>query len=259
MSSLRTNELSKRTWPDFEWFFSQGNGWDHCGCLAYQGIRPPRTTRSWAEKRDWNLATKCELVSTGRAHGILVYDDTSPVGWCQYGPADELPLQERDRAPVPASPATTWRITCFCTAKGARGRGVAETALTAALEAIARGGGGAVEACPVATIARPARLDPLVRAHGGRSEEVRACLLAETGAADIAFYDGKPFSVTGVTIGGVGPLTALVRRMPGALHPGSVRMFEKAGFVASSVVDPTSRVRPFSRVVMTSTVPSTGR
>jgi hypothetical protein len=36
-----TKELSKRTWPDYVRFFSQGNGWDHCGCTAYQGFRAP--------------------------------------------------------------------------------------------------------------------------------------------------------------------------------------------------------------------------
>lgn len=34
--TLRTKELSKRTWADFERLFSQGNGWDFCWCLAYQ-------------------------------------------------------------------------------------------------------------------------------------------------------------------------------------------------------------------------------
>src|SRR5919109_1220813 len=70
-----TKELSKRTWPDYVRFFSQGNGWDHCGCTAYQGFRAPARVRKWADKRDWNLAVKCDLVDRGLAHGILVYSD----------------------------------------------------------------------------------------------------------------------------------------------------------------------------------------
>jgi hypothetical protein len=29
-----TRELSPRTWPDYERFFSSGYGWDHCACVA---------------------------------------------------------------------------------------------------------------------------------------------------------------------------------------------------------------------------------
>ena len=39
-----------------------------------------------------NQAEKRAFVVAGRAHGIIVYDDSEPIGWCQFGPADELPL-----------------------------------------------------------------------------------------------------------------------------------------------------------------------
>jgi hypothetical protein len=44
-----------------------------------------------------------------------------------------------------------WRITCFFTGKGLRGRGVANAALTGALAEIARFGGGTVEGYPEET------------------------------------------------------------------------------------------------------------
>ncbi|HEY3556973.1 MAG TPA: GNAT family N-acetyltransferase, partial [Kribbella sp.] len=44
-----------------------------------------------------------------------------------------------------------WRITCFFTGKGLRGRGVAQAALGGALEEIARSGGGVVEGYPEET------------------------------------------------------------------------------------------------------------
>lgn len=83
-----------RTWSDFERLFTQGNGWDFCACMLFQrGCHLPKSkfpTRADHQVR--NLAEKKRLVQQGRAHGILVYADGEPVGWCQYGPVDELPV-----------------------------------------------------------------------------------------------------------------------------------------------------------------------
>ena len=101
-----------------------------------------------AERKD-----KCELVEQGRAHGIVVYDGDTPIGWCQYGRRDELPRIDARRTYRETPPAdeteTLWRITCFFVARSHRGKGIAKFALHAALESIRRQGGGTVEAYPV--------------------------------------------------------------------------------------------------------------
>lgn len=92
-------------------------------------------------------------MESGRAHGILVYADGEPVGWCQYGPRDELPRVEQNRAyrrfAPSGDPDKLWRITCFVVPARYRRRGVASAALKAALQAIKRRGGGLVEAYPI--------------------------------------------------------------------------------------------------------------
>src|SRR5216683_1148438 len=97
--AYQTKELSDSTWPDFERLFSRGNGWDHCWCMAFQRARQlsRRQFRTRAEMAVINHQDKKELVDQGRAHGILVYANGEPVGWCQYGPADELPVIDRTR------------------------------------------------------------------------------------------------------------------------------------------------------------------
>jgi GNAT superfamily N-acetyltransferase len=151
-----TRELSPKTWPDFEKLFSQGNGWDHCWCMHFH--RPcalPKTewlpTRT--ERGVRNRRQKKELVETGCAHGILVYADGQPVGWCQFGPREELPRIDNSRKykklASEAASARLWRVTCFAVLKRYRRRGVASAALNAALEAIRRKGGGLVEAYPL--------------------------------------------------------------------------------------------------------------
>ena len=89
----------------------------------------------------------------GCSHGILVYVNDDPVGWCQYGPREELTRIDSMRTylvPPQMKTEKFWRITCFVVDRNYRRRGVAGTALAAALESIKRQGGGIVEAYPVA-------------------------------------------------------------------------------------------------------------
>ena len=150
-----TKELSTKTWPDFVKLFTQGNGWDFCACMHFQ--RPRRLPKSqWlrtrAERGVRNRRQKRELVEQRCAHGILVYANGEPVGWCQYGPREELPRIDNKRNYRGLAPKDTqrlWRITCFAVLKNYRKRGVASAALQAALEAIKNRGGGLVEAYPI--------------------------------------------------------------------------------------------------------------
>jgi len=133
-----TKELSKTTWPDFEKLFSQKNGWDHCQCMHFH--RPCSLPRdqwlhSRAERALRNRREKRQLVEKGRAHGILVYANSEPIGWCQYGPGEELPRIDKSRnyqalASRGAS-VRLWRITCFVVDRKHRKRGVATAALRA--------------------------------------------------------------------------------------------------------------------------------
>jgi GNAT superfamily N-acetyltransferase len=143
----RTEELTRRTWPDFEQLFSRGNGWDFCWCIAFHRVpRPSREIfRTRAEVSVQNHRAKRALLEQGHAHGILVYADDEPVGWCQYGTSDEL--LARKGAPQPRE--RSWRITCFVVDRRFRRKGVAAIALHTALESIRTQGGGLVEAFPV--------------------------------------------------------------------------------------------------------------
>jgi GNAT superfamily N-acetyltransferase len=96
-----------------------------------------------------NRAAKESRVREGRAHAALVYDSPACVGWCQFGPTDELP-RIKHRRPYLADQTTVpdWRITCFFVDSKHRRQGVAAAALDGALREIARLGGGTVESYP---------------------------------------------------------------------------------------------------------------
>jgi GNAT superfamily N-acetyltransferase len=102
-----------------------------------------------------NRAEKEARVREGRAHAALVYDGARCVGWCQFGPTDELPRIKRRRAYLDGLTALPdWRITCFFVDRKHRRAGVAATALGGALDEIARLGGGTVESYPEDTEGR---------------------------------------------------------------------------------------------------------
>ena len=160
ITEYSTKELSIKTWPDFEKLFTRkglvGDGW-WCWCTHHhvasysspQNKQPP--TR--AERAVENHRKKAQLVENGCAHGILVYANEEPVGWCQYGPGEELPRTDHSqnyrKLGLEHETEKLWRITCFVVDKQHRKRGVATAGLRAALEAIKEKGGGLVEAYPV--------------------------------------------------------------------------------------------------------------
>jgi len=98
-----TRELSMRTFRDFEQFFTQVHG---CACTLYffgrhltpvagtakqraeiLGSAPDRSQKRFPHHelmRARALAAVGELVRKRQAHGVLVYADAEPVGWCHF-------------------------------------------------------------------------------------------------------------------------------------------------------------------------------
>lgn len=247
MARFTTKELSERTFPDFVRLFAPGQGWSTCGCLAYQGYRPP-AKGSPLVRRDWALEKKRALLESGHAHGILVYDGLEPVGWCQFGPDSELPFRVGGAMAnvFPDGPEHGWRITCFVTHKAYRGRGVSRVALSAALRVIKKKGGGPVEAYPVVVVRAEPTADPrrarveawnrelnrVLTVYGGRSPQARDHLSNRVKVTE--------------EVKGLGLLDATYWQ---GFHGGTVPLFEAEGFRAVSIIpsrgrraaEPTSR------------------
>lgn len=151
MPAYLTKALDATTWPDFARLVEANNGvWGGCWCTWYHteddlGGGTPEMKRK---------AKEC-LVREGRAHASLVFDGASCVGWCQFGSPEELPRIHNERAYLATSPTLPdWRITCFFTGKGYRGKGVASAALKGAVEQIETLGGGRIEGYPDDTAGR---------------------------------------------------------------------------------------------------------
>ena len=156
-----TKPLDAETWADFARLAEDNHGvGSGCWCLSFheegrRGVHSPEQRR----------ALKEALVRDDRAHAALVYDGAlggaagsglaQCVGWCQFGPVDELPRIKHLKAYREGlTGLPDWRITCFFTGRGHRGQGVADAALAGALEEIALLGGGTVESYPEDTSGR---------------------------------------------------------------------------------------------------------
>ncbi len=249
-----TRELSKRTFPDFQQFFTQVHG---CACTLYffgRHLSPvPGTAKRIAERlgsapdrsrkhfphRDLMRAREAaavkELVDRGEAHGILVYADGEPVGWCHFGRVDELPVQSEESDPdtvYARHPSTDWVINCFTTRMEFRRQGVAGRALQAAVAAIKKHGGGWIEAVPMAYPHNDPMLRKLRRTYNWRSPQVAEYLRDNWPSKEVP------------GIGRVSPCLNSTRTMG---HMGNLSMFEKAGFRPTQRDELRSSDSPYHR------------
>ena len=137
-------QLSEKTWPVFDSLFSASGGvWGGCWCTFYQKTGPFDSNAY-----DKNRKAKRKLVSLGIAHGTIVLCGSDPVGWCQFGPREELPRIDTKKDYVPTA-RNAWRVTCFFVSKEHRKQGFAEFALKESIAAMKKLGVRSVEAYPV--------------------------------------------------------------------------------------------------------------
>jgi ribosomal protein S18 acetylase RimI-like enzyme len=147
-ASYTVRPLDASTWAAFAELVERNNGiFGGCWCV---GFHPERG------QREGRRAVKEERVRTGGAHAALVLDENGTAqGWCQYGSPGELPgIKHRREYEKDAPPRPDWRITCFYVDTKHRRRGVAAAALEGALDQIAQAGGGLVEAISEVTAGR---------------------------------------------------------------------------------------------------------
>jgi GNAT superfamily N-acetyltransferase len=88
------------------------------------------------------------LAAKQRAPGLMAYMDGEPVGWVAIAPRPELVRIEASKATPRVDDVGVWAIPCITVRRRARGQGVAQTLIRAAVEYAAKHGAPAVEAYP---------------------------------------------------------------------------------------------------------------
>jgi GNAT superfamily N-acetyltransferase len=137
--------LNRSTWDAYAALIEANNGiFGGCWCMGFHPEDDAATVTAKSKRE-----RKYERVVEGTAHAALVFDGDECVGWCQFGPPDELPrIKSRREYEKEFTDPPDWRIACCFVGKGHRRQGVAAAALKGALELIADLGGGIVEGYP---------------------------------------------------------------------------------------------------------------
>jgi GNAT superfamily N-acetyltransferase len=88
-----------------------------------------------------------QLVRAGREPGLVAYERGEPVGWVSVAPREDYPMLLRSPQYRPRDDDEgVWSIVCFTVDRNARGRGVTDALLEAAVGHACRGGAAVVEA-----------------------------------------------------------------------------------------------------------------
>jgi GNAT superfamily N-acetyltransferase len=140
-----TRPLGTETWDAFAELVERHNGvWNGCWCTWFITMHAEKKN-----KTESNRDLKKRRVEEGTNHAALVFDGDRAIGWCEYGPPEELPnIYHRKQYDAELTRLPDYRLTCFFVDRDYRRTGVAAIALRGALDLIARAGGGVVEAYP---------------------------------------------------------------------------------------------------------------
>ena len=161
---ITVRELKPSDWPHIEALFGARGACGGCWCMHW---RVPRGGKLWeAAQGEPNRQAFKRLVTSGKAHGILAFDGSTPVAWCSFGRRGDFPRTETVKAYRRDDISGVWSINCFYIARGYRRQGLRPQLAEAAVRGIKRRRGKIIEAYPV-TLMRDGRQLPAAFAYTG--------------------------------------------------------------------------------------------
>jgi GNAT superfamily N-acetyltransferase len=115
-----------------------------CFCMYYRKTGGSGTGAGAPNRR----AMKA-LVDRGTVPGLIGYEDGVPVAWVSLGPREDYAKLRRSPIMKPVDERPVWSIVCFFVDDEARGRGLSERMLAAAVDYARSQGARLLEAYPV--------------------------------------------------------------------------------------------------------------
>lgn len=142
---LLTHPLTRDRFNDLAELFGRPGGSTvrGCWCMYY------RRTGATGGASQRNRRALKSLLDRGVVPGLIGYHDGSPVAWVSLGPRDDYAKLRRSPVMKPVDDTPVWSIVCFYVDPRARGQGVAEAMLRAAIDYARSRGVGVLEAYPV--------------------------------------------------------------------------------------------------------------
>jgi GNAT superfamily N-acetyltransferase len=139
---FEAHPLSKERWPDLVELFDRPIV-RTCFCMFY------RKTGTGTGVGVQNRRGMKALVDRGIVPGLIGYRDGVPIAWVSLGPREGYPKLRRSPIMKPVDDQPVWSIVCFFVDRDARGQGLSERMLRAAVDYARSSGARLVEAYPV--------------------------------------------------------------------------------------------------------------
>jgi GNAT superfamily N-acetyltransferase len=146
-SSIEIVPLTPDRWPDVTALFDEGGDPKTCSCMFWR-----------VRSKDWSFANAAEaregfhaVVDADRdpAPGLLAYADGRAVGWVSVAPRTDYQRLTNSRVRPALDERPVWSIVCFVVSRSARGQGLTNRLLDAAMDYAIERGAPALEAYPV--------------------------------------------------------------------------------------------------------------
>ena len=140
--AFEAHPVTAERWPDLVELFDRPVA-RTCFCMYY------RKTGEGTGVGAVNRRQMQALVEQGTVPGLIGYEDGVPVAWVSLGPREEYPKLRRSPVMKPVDERPVWSIVCFFVDREARGRGLGERMLRAAVDYARSRGARLLEAYPV--------------------------------------------------------------------------------------------------------------
>lgn len=137
-TGLSIKQLSGDTWADFVSLMQTDVQCSECWCLNH---REPAGCPTGSVAQD----KMKDFVSTGKAHGLLAYQNNECVGWIAIDPMSELIGHDCQAT----GKVDEWSIHCLFVKEGFRGRGISTGLINAAIDYAKAKGAKVISAFPI--------------------------------------------------------------------------------------------------------------
>ena len=150
-SDLEIHPLSPKRLPDLAALFEQGGDPKWCWCASFRVRGLSFSKSSPVENRAVLEKAARADARRGRAPGLIAYRDGEAIGWVSLAPREDFERLEHSRVLARVDDRPVWSIVCFVVGRRARGQGVANALLAAAIDYAREHGATMLEAYPADT------------------------------------------------------------------------------------------------------------
>lgn len=142
--ALDVHPVDSARWDDLERLFGPRGAVSGCWCMWWR-LRGKDFRATGAEE---HRAALCDRSGSAPSPGLLGYRAGEPVGWVSLGPRSEFDRVRHSSRWKPADDEPVWSVVCFVVHLSARGQGVGEQLLAAAVDYARSAGAAVLEAYP---------------------------------------------------------------------------------------------------------------